>query len=29
MWKTYKKTIILTIILILLPMVVGVALWDK
>ena len=29
MWKTYKKTIILTIILILLPMVVGVVLWDK
>ena len=29
MWKTYKKTIILTIILILLPMVVGVALWEK
>lgn len=29
MWKTYKKTIILTTILILLPMVVGVVLWDK
>ncbi len=29
MWKTYKKTIILTIILILLPMVVGVVLWEK
>ena len=29
MWKAYKKTIILTIILILLPMVVGVALWEK
>ena len=29
MWKTYKKTIILTVILILLPMVVGVVLWDK
>jgi len=29
MWKTYKKTIILTIVLILLPMVVGVVLWDK
>ena len=29
MWKTYKKTIILTIVLILLPMVVGVVLWEK
>lgn len=29
MWKTYKKTIILTFILTLLPMLVGVVLWDK
>ena len=29
MWKTYKKTIILTIVLILLPMVAGVVLWEK
>ncbi len=29
MWKTHKRTIILTVILILLPMVAGIVLWDK
>lgn len=29
MWKTHKKTIILTLVLILLPIVVGVVLWDQ
>lgn len=29
MWKTHKKTIILTLVLILLPILVGVVLWDK
>ena len=29
MWKTHKKTIILTLVLILLPILAGVVLWDK
>ena len=29
MWKTYKKTTILTLVLTLLPMLAGVVLWDK
>lgn len=29
MWKTHKKTVILTFIITLLPMIVGIVLWDR